>query len=114
MRKIKKVLNEYNDDLRKTLDEDEELDILFDKYKERLFEIVEDEKLLANYCIKVAYRSMSSDKSLCWMLFGDEMIDNLRENSDERKELELVETNKKDEEGQEFLGKYYKLVNKGL
>jgi hypothetical protein len=75
--------------------------------------IMLDETLLANYCIKTAYRSMSSDKSLCWMLFGDEIIKNLRANSDERKELIIEQVNKLDTDGNEFLGKYYKLTKIG-
>jgi hypothetical protein len=113
MKKIKKVYDEYDVDLRKALDEDKKLDILSDKYQKKLKMIMLDETLLANYCIKTAYRSMSSDKSLCWMLFGEEMMQNLRANSDERKELIIEQVNKLDTDGNEFLGKYYKLTKIG-
>ncbi|MGD7047067.1 hypothetical protein FZC83_02285 [Rossellomorea marisflavi] len=114
MKSIKKVLNTYNDDLRDALDNDQDVEKLMQDYKKSLLRIVSDEKLLSNYCIKVSYRGLSTDKTLCWMIFGDEMIRNLRENSDERKELELIRTHKDDADADEFLGKYYKLINKGL
>ncbi|MNF78943.1 hypothetical protein D3C84_611430 [compost metagenome] len=112
MRKIKRIYDEYDVDLRNAIDEDKDLSILAEQYKDKLNELNIDDKLLVNYCIKTAYRSISSDKSLCWMLFGDEMLDNLRLNSDERKECEIVETNKYDPEASDFLGKYYKLERK--
>lgn len=108
-RQIKKIYNEFDVDLRKTIDEDGDLKSLSEEYKSKLSKIASDENLLANYCIKVAYRSLSSDKTLCWMLFGDIMIHNLRNNSDERKEIELVKVDDHDPEAKEFLGKYYKL-----
>jgi hypothetical protein len=40
------------------------------------------------------------------------MLKNLRDNSDERKELTIVETKEQDNDGRDFLGKYYKLIKK--
>lgn len=113
IKKIIKIYNEYDTELRKALDEDKNIDLLIESYDKKLRKVIKDETMLANYCIKTAYRSTSSDKSLCWMLFGDEIIKNLRENSDERKELVIEETDNHDVEGKEFLGKYYKLIKIG-
>lgn len=109
MKKIRRILNKFDKDLRKIIDEEKDIDILIDKYKNKLSEIMLDEYLLANYCIKVSYRNLSADKTLCWMLFSDIMLKNLRNNSDERKECKIVETTEQD--GCEFLGRYYKIIN---
>jgi hypothetical protein len=113
IKKIKRVYNEFTNELRELLDDDDEkLDSVTEKYKTKLEEIVPDKELLANYCIKTAYMSLGIDKVLCWTLFGDIMIKNLRNNSDERKECEIIQIDENDLEGKEFLGKYYKLVKK--
>lgn len=110
MKQIRKIFNEFDQEFREILDENKNIENILDKYKSKLACIISDVNLLANYCIKTAYRSISSDKVLCWMLFGDIMLKNLKDNSDERKELSIVETDSNDSEGYEFLGKYYKLI----
>jgi hypothetical protein len=110
IKKIKKIYNEFDIELREVLDEDDDLEPIIEKYEVKLNNLMLDKKLLANYCIKAAYQTIGSDKVLCWSLFGDSMLHNLRINSDERKECEIVETTIGD--GNEFLGKYYKLINK--
>jgi hypothetical protein len=90
--------------------EDNGMSLLYDKYKEKLFEINLQPSHLANYCIKVAYRSMSEDKVLCWVIFGDDIVENLKKNSPDSKKYRVINSNSGDEEAQEFLGKYYKLV----
>lgn len=110
MRKIKTIYDEFDIEFREVLDEESDMQLVADKYKEKLIKLHEDENLLVNYCIKTAYRSLSSDKVLCWMLFGDTMLHNLRVNSDERKECVIDKTDKHDPDGVEFLGKYYKLT----
>jgi hypothetical protein len=110
IQKIRKIYNEFDVELREILDKDISLEPIIEKYKVRLNKLMDDELLLANYCIKTAYQSIGSDKVLCWSLFSDNILKNLRVNSDERKECEIVGTTRED--GNEFLGKYYKLVNK--
>jgi hypothetical protein len=108
IKKIKKVYNEFDIKLREVLDDETNLDPIIDEFSVKLNNLVTDKELLSNYCIKTAYQTISSDKILCWSLFGDVMLKNLRNNSDERKECEIIETSSQD--GQEFLGKHYKLV----
>ena len=112
MKDIRKINDEFNHDLRKTVQEDGSFDELESRYRDKLEHVLLDEELLANYCIKTVYRSMSADKTLCWMLYGDVMLKNLKDNTDDQQEQEIVETDKEDPEGHDFLGRYYKLVNK--
>lgn len=109
MKQIKTILDSFDEDLRAAIDEESDISLLAEEYQSKLSQLITDEELLANYCIKTAYRSMSSDKTLCWMLYGDIMINNLRVNSDERKECKVIETDRNDPDGHDFLGKYYKL-----
>jgi hypothetical protein len=114
IKKIKRIYDEFDIDLRDAIENDIDISILANTYLKKLNKLNLDEYLLTNYCIKVAYRSVSSDKTLCWILFGDEMLKNLRNNSDERKELVIIETEKQDNDSHDFLGKYYKLIKKQL
>lgn len=107
---IKKLYNKFEVDFRDALDMDKDLDNIIKQYELKLNNLMLDKKLLANYCIKTAYMTTGTDKVLCWSLFSDEMLKNLRNNSDERKECEIVETTYAD--GENFLGKYYKLILK--
>lgn len=113
IRRIKSIYNEFTTELRKYVDEDRKLKPLIDEYEEKLnklkIEYQLSQKVFTNYCIKTAYRSISTDKTLCWSLYSDEMLSNLRKNSDERKECRIVECSKDEESAKEFLGRYYKL-----
>ncbi|MCE5220098.1 MAG: hypothetical protein LLF98_02225 [Clostridium sp.] len=115
IKKIKYIYDQFKFDLKNLLDEkkeddNKEFDILFDKYKNKLNEINLDRELLANYCIKVAYRSISEDKVLCWSLFSDIMLKNLKNNSPDKKQCKIEEVQEVDNDTYEFLGKYYKLI----
>ena len=115
IKKIKHTYDEFKLDFKNLLDEkkeddNKEFDILFDKYKNKLNEINLDRELLANYCIKVAYRSISEDKVLCWSLFSDIMLKNLKNNSPDKKQCKIEEVQEVDNDTYEFLGKYYKLI----
>jgi hypothetical protein len=108
IKKIKHIYNEFDAKLREVLDEESSLEPIIEEFSIKLNNLITNKELLANYCIKTAYQTISSDKILCWSLFGDTILKNLRNNSDERKECEIVEVTPND--GQEFLGKYYKLI----
>lgn len=116
IKQIKKIYNEFKVDFSIYLQNKKEdgginqSDILFDKYKEKLLEIKLDYELLANYCIKVAYRSIGEDKTLCWSLFDDIMLKNLRKNSPKNKQCKIIEVEKNTINSYEFLGKYYQLI----
>ena len=114
--KIKSIYSDFKKEFLEVikLDDEDALDILYDKYKEKIFKINIDKKLLANYCIKVAYRSISEEKHLCWVIFGDEMLENLRTNSPKNIQKKIIEVSSGDPEGKEFLGRYYKIVEVGV
>lgn len=112
IKKIRLIYDDFKRDFQKYLknksedDNINQLDILFDEYKKRIFEIKLNYKEIANYCISVAYRNISETKTLCWAIFGDVILENLRKNSLQQKQYIITNANKK--EGQyEFLGKYY-------
>lgn len=109
IKKIRNIYDEFKIDFQKIFDEDSDYDVVIDNYKKKLSEISLDSKILANYCIKVAYRSISEDKVLCWTLFGDEMLKNLKYNSKDTKQYKIVESTKDEKNIYEFLGKYYQL-----
>lgn len=108
-KQIKAIYNQFKTDMQRVLDEDGDFEVLLETYREKLSCIQLETEHLANYCISVSYRSISEDKVLCWNLFGDEMIKNLRNNSPDTPELEIIET----EDGEfKFLGKYYSFKQK--
>lgn len=113
IRKISSIYTEFTEKLREC--DDDSIDELYKEYGEKLNVLKNETQSLSadkfiNYCIKTAYRSMGIDKSLCWYLFGDEMINNLKDNSPITKELKIVECNESDIDGKEFLGRYYKFA----
>ena len=109
IKQIKRIYNEFKVDFQKVFDEDMDYDILIESYRNKLNEISINKELLANYCISVAYRTTSEDKVLCWTLFGDTIIKNLKHNSKDSKQYKIVESNKGNDNAYEFLGKYYQL-----
>ena len=67
-----------------------------------------DEELIANYVIKVSYSSISISKSFAWSAYGDYIIDNLRNNTNPKKNVSIQEIPYKTNNSYEYLGKYYK------
>jgi hypothetical protein len=110
-KRIRKLCRTFNKDFKENVDCRKNLDKIKDKYGEELQEIISDNELLANYCIKVSYESPGSDKLLCWSLFGDEIVKNIKENSTDHKNSKIIPANRYDSSACEFLGKYYRLVD---
>ena len=114
MAALKKLNNEFSVEWREWLfmkdnDDSVNLNIVLNKYRSKLLEMMEDRYLLANYFIKMCYESVNTNKTLCWYVFGDEMIENLRLNSPPEKSIKISEVTKYTDGSFEFLGKYYKL-----
>jgi hypothetical protein len=116
IKKLRLLNNDFVKDLKKyfhkyshTEKEGYDFHRLFDKYKKRLYELEPDEYRLANYFIKVSYSSYSSNKLLCWNLFGKEILSNLEMNSPKKKSTKIELLNEKTDDCYEFLGKYYKM-----
>lgn len=114
MMKLKRLNNEFSVEWREWLfmkdnNESIDLNIVLNKYKDKMFEIMEDRHILANYFIKICYDSVNTNKTLCWYAFGDEMIKNLRMNSPKEKSISICEVSQYQEGSFEFLGKYYQI-----
>lgn len=83
-------------------------DIVTDYYKQNLLEELKiDETVIANYVIKVSYASISISKSFAWSAYGDYIIDNLRNNTNPKKNISIREVPYKTNDSYEYLGKYY-------
>lgn len=114
-KKIRKELNVFVDKWKFAIAQKEEygevnVTDIANKCLSVLMSIIPDRVLLANYCVKVAYSNMSTNKSLVWQLFGDIMLENLRQNTPQRKKIKIVETQKYNPEAKEYLGKYYQMI----
>lgn len=93
------------------VENEKRLDILFDTYREKLKAIDITEDVLANYCVKICYRNVNSDKIFCWSMVGDKMIENLKKNSPNQVQQRIVEVPSDDTDGKDYLGRFYKLQN---
>jgi len=116
IKELRLINNEFGKELKTyfskyshTLKEGYDYNILFDKYKEKLYDLEVDEYKLANYFIKVSYSSYNSNKLLCWTVFENQLLSNLRVNSPIRKSTKIDPLEGKTDNSFEFLGKYYKM-----
>ena len=117
LKKARRRINEYADELRKHLNTKEGepkgyiLGEIVDKYKIILSrEIGQDEETIANYVIKASYGSFSISKSLAWAGYGDYIIKNLKENSNPKRNISIKETPYKTNDTYEYLGKNYEFA----
>ena len=101
-----RLYNEVNDSFLEGLFEYENLyPFLYDTLKKNLFNACSNEEELCDIVIYVTYEKFSSrDKEFLWSIFGGQIIKNMRSKAD--KIAIVVEDN----EGREYLGKKYKLV----
>lgn len=115
IKKIKHLLNELTVKWMELCKEDDDehslhCDELFTYYRKLLKDVVSNDTILANYCIKIAYSNLSSNKSIVWHLFGDVIISNLKSNTPQGKQTRIVETTPYNSNAYEYLGKYYEMV----
>ena len=91
------------------------MDEIINKFKANLMEelCINDEELVANYVIKISYRSFSMSKSFVWAAYADYIIKNLRNNSNPRRNISIEEIPYMTNGSYEYLGKFYefKAVN---
>lgn len=114
---VRRYINEYADALRKHIlikksSDEENSEFAFEDFaclmKEKLsLELGIDEDVIANYVIDVSYRSLSISKSFAWAAYGDYIIKNLKDNSNPRKNISIIEVPYNTNESYEYLGKYY-------
>ena len=84
------------------------MDAVVAEYRKRISkELQIDEELIANYVIKVSYSSISISKSFAWTGYGDYVIDNLRNNTNPKRNVSIQEVPYKINDSYEYLGKYY-------
>lgn len=118
MRICRKYVNQYAAEIKqhinlhreKSDDENKQfnMDMVIEEYRNRISEELKiDETVIANYVIKVSYASISISKSLAWSAYGDYIIDNLRNNTNPKKNISIREVPYKTNESYEYLGKYY-------
>jgi hypothetical protein len=90
------------------------MDLIVDDFKKRLSEeLGMDEETIANYVIKVSYNNFSISKSFAWAAYADYIIKNLKNNSNPKRNISIVEVPYKTNDSHEYLGKFYefKAVN---
>lgn len=84
------------------------MDVIVEEYRKRISEELQiDEDLIANYVIKVSYSSISISKSFAWTGYGNYIIDNLRNNTNPKRNVSIQEVPYKTNDSYEYLGKYY-------
>jgi ABC-type multidrug transport system ATPase subunit len=116
---IKKHLEMHNDNTSKTTNDYHTtyyftMDLIVEQFKKNLSkELNLDEETIANYAIKVSYNNFSISKSFAWAAYADYIIKNLKNNSNPKRNISIVEVPYKTNDSYEYLGKYYefKAVN---
>ena len=87
---------------------------IVNKFKNNLSKELDlEEEVIANYVIKISYNNFSISKSFAWAGYADYIIKNLKNNSNPRRNISIVEVPYKTNNSYEYLGKYYefKAVN---
>ncbi|MVP00809.1 RNA dependent RNA polymerase [Paenibacillus lutrae] len=107
IKQIKRILLAFRSDLQTTIQEEKDFDVLLTKYRDEVNKLPLTEEYLANYFILVSYRSIQEDKVLCWSLFGDTILANLRKNGGNKKQSKITQVEEKTADSFEFLGNYY-------
>lgn len=90
------------------------MDEIINKFKCNLLNELElDEEMVANYVIKTSYNNFSISKSFAWAGYADYIIKNLKNNSNPKRNISIVEVPYKTNDSYEYLGKFYefKAVN---
>ena len=109
----KRHLELYKDNTSKSADDGSStyyaaMSLVIEKLKKDLSnELNLDEETIANYVIKVSYSSLSTKKSFAWMGYGDYIIKNLKNNSNPKRNISIVEVPYKTNNSYEYLGKFY-------
>lgn len=122
MKVVRRYVNQYADEIRKHLGIHKDsrnigsgygsykiaIEMLTQRFKSNLQkELNLSEKEIANYVIKVSYRSFSISKSLAWAGYGDYIIENLKNNSNPKRHIAITEVPYKTNDSYEYLGKFF-------
>lgn len=115
MRICRKYINDYAAELKKHIninrDDDSysfNINLVVNSFKSRLSsELNLSETVIANYVIKSSYSSFSISKSFAWSAYGDYILENLRNNTNPKRNISIKEVPYKTNNSYEYLGKYY-------
>ena len=66
-----------------------------------------NENIIANYVILTSYSSISISKSFAWAAYGDYIIQNLKNNTNPKRNISIREIPYQTNGAYEYLGKYY-------
>lgn len=121
MKTVRRYINEYADEIRRHMDlrrekaDDESrsfnMEEVVNRFKEKLSEELKlEEEIIANYCIKVSYNSLSISKSFAWAGYGGYIIRNLKSASLPRQRISIKEVPCTTDNACEYLGKYYEFT----
>ena len=81
---------------------------IMNKYKNKLLDRLDmDEETIANYVIKISYSNFSTKKSFVWSAYADYIIKNLKNNSNPKRNISILEVPYKTNNSYEYLGKFY-------
>lgn len=119
---VRRYINKYAEEIRKHIklyennnnqDYHFAMDEIVRKFKQSLSdELKLDEEVIANYVIKVSYNNFSISKSFAWAGYADYIIKNLKNNSNPKKNISIVEVPYETNDSYEYLGKHYKFDTK--
>lgn len=121
---VRRYINDYAEEIRKHMQLSENnnknqeyhfaMNEIVNQFKNGLSnELQLDEEIIANYVIKTSYNNFSISKSFAWAGYADYIIKNLRNNSNPRRNIFIIEVPYKTNNSYEYLGKFYefKAVN---
>ena len=121
---VRRYINDYAEEIRNHIKLRESnsnnqdyhfaMDKVVEKFKQNLSnELNLDEETIANYVIKISYNNFSISKSFAWAGYADYIIKNLKNNSNPKRNISIVEVPYKTNNSHEYLGKFYefKAVN---
>ena len=120
---VRRYINEYAEEIRNHMKMSEDnnnqdyhfaMGEIVNKFKRNLSnELKLDEEIIANYVIKTSYNNFSISKSFAWAGYADYIIKNLKNNSNPKRNISIVEVPYKTNDSYEYLGKFYefKAVN---
>ena len=111
---IKEYLNEIKEHIKMSemnpKDEVNNFDFetIVEKYRNILRKKINlPEEIIANYVIDTSYSIRTRSKFLAWSAYGDYIIENLKNNTNPKRNISIREVPYKTKESYEYLGKYY-------
>ena len=85
-----------------------DFDLVINEFRRKLKnELHIDDYLIANYVILTSYSSVSISKSFAWAAYGVYIIENLKSNTNPKRNIRINEVPYKVNDSYEYLGKYY-------